>query len=367
MQPDRSNFEQWITDWLEGKLSQSEVEQLLSFLEENQDILEKTELAGCECLSANPVSMPGKDKLKRSAEELTRSQIEYLSVAFLENDITPGQLNDLEQNLSVHPEHRKIFDAIQKTRLDTASVRYNNKLLLKKPDNVWRFLRYSAIVLGTAATIAILVLSAVFIPRYLSLKTQAITEKYMSGNNTGHIEITTPEVLHETPGMNKNSSLASSSVMETTKSTGFSVKEALADSSPVPDTAQALVIRSTPAISPVTTANLKAAVSDSNGNNILLYNGYINIAANENDQRSRLQQYLAGFFRERILKDDVVTDDPIKSYEVARAGIEGLNRLLGWEMALVTTSNEAGDLQSYYFSSGLLKVNIPAKDEKNGL
>ncbi|HOP59760.1 MAG TPA: hypothetical protein PLR52_10120 [Bacteroidales bacterium] len=367
MQPDRSNYEQWITAWLEGKLSQSEVEQLLSFLEENQDILEKTELAGCECLSVNPVSMPGKDKLKRSAEEINRSQIEYLSVAFLENDITPGQLTDLEQNLSVNPEHRKIFDAIQKTRLDPVPVIYNDKHLLKKPDTVWRLLRYPAIVLSAAATIAILVLSAVFIPRYLSHNTQAITEKYLSGNNAGHVEITAPEVLHETLVINKDSSEASSSVMGTTKSTGFSAKEPLPDSSPAPDTVQAVVIRSTPAISPVTTANLKAAVSDSNGNNILLYNGYINIAANENDQRSNLQQYLAGFFRERILKDEVVTDDPIKSYEVARAGIEGLNRLLGWDMALITTNNEEGDLQSYYFSSGLLKVNIPAKDEKNGL
>jgi len=30
-----------------------------------------------------------------------------------------------------------------------------------------------------------------------------------------------------------------------------------------------------------------------------------------------------------------MNEDPLTTYEIAEAGVEGLNKLLGWEMALV--------------------------------
>ena len=56
-----------------------------------------------------------------------------------------------------------------------------------------------------------------------------------------------------------------------------------------------------------------------------------------------------------------MNDTPLKSYEIAEAGIEGINKLLGWDMALVRTNDDSGELKSLYFSSRLIKFNAPVR------
>ncbi len=96
-----------------------------------------------------------------------------------------------------------------------------------------------------------------------------------------------------------------------------------------------------------------------------------NIAVREplyyDSERSRLRRFIASTFRERILKDKEYNDTPLQPYEIAEAGIDGLNKLLGWEMALVRTSDEEGELKSFYFSSGVLKFNAPVKKSNPSL
>ena len=52
---------------------------------------------------------------------------------------------------------------------------------------------------------------------------------------------------------------------------------------------------------------------------------------------------------------------PLKGYEIAKAGVTGLNKLMGWEMALNERKDVEGNLKSVYFSSKLLKFNAPVK------
>ena len=61
------------------------------------------------------------------------------------------------------------------------------------------------------------------------------------------------------------------------------------------------------------------------------------------------------------MKENVYDNSPLKSYEIAEAGISGLNKLLGWQMALSTSNDENGDVKSVYFSSKMLKFNVPVK------
>ena len=53
--------------------------------------------------------------------------------------------------------------------------------------------------------------------------------------------------------------------------------------------------------------------------------------------------------------------------DLAKAGITGLNKLLGWEMSLQKNTDESGDIKSYYFSSRLLKFKAPVKKSANNL
>ena len=79
------------------------------------------------------------------------------------------------------------------------------------------------------------------------------------------------------------------------------------------------------------------------------------------DERSNVGRFLSKVFRERILKEKSASDRPLQGYEIAEAGVTGLNKLLGWEMALDKKNDENGELRSVYFSSKILKFNAPVK------
>jgi hypothetical protein len=86
MQIDRSNYEIWFIDWLDGNLNSYQDEQLKLFLNHNQDLKEEFD----DLTEVNLVS-PGilfqhKEYLKKSPSELSPSQFEYLCAAYLEGD-----------------------------------------------------------------------------------------------------------------------------------------------------------------------------------------------------------------------------------------------------------------------------------------
>ncbi len=71
-----------------------------------------------------------------------------------------------------------------------------------------------------------------------------------------------------------------------------------------------------------------------------------------------LFQRLSG---KRSLKKKHPPDTPLKGYEIAEAGVSGLNKLLGWQMALDMKKDENGQPKSVSFSSGILKIQAPVK------
>jgi len=82
------------------------------------------------------------------------------------------------------------------------------------------------------------------------------------------------------------------------------------------------------------------------------------------DNRSDFGKFISKTFREKLLKDKTPPDSPIKGYEIAEAGVEGLNKLFGWEMALDKKNDQNGQLKSVYFSSKILKFNAPVKNSE---
>jgi hypothetical protein len=79
------------------------------------------------------------------------------------------------------------------------------------------------------------------------------------------------------------------------------------------------------------------------------------------DEQSNISKFIARTFREKILKEKTAKDSPLKVYEIAEAGVSGLNKLFGWEMALDQKTDANGELNSVYFSSKLLKFNAPVR------
>jgi hypothetical protein len=79
------------------------------------------------------------------------------------------------------------------------------------------------------------------------------------------------------------------------------------------------------------------------------------------DERSQVGKFISKTFREKILKEKKPKDTPLNGYEIAEAGISGLNKIFGWQMALEKRNDGNGQPKSIYFSSEILKFNAPVK------
>ncbi|TFG43920.1 MAG: hypothetical protein E4H43_01105, partial [Bacteroidia bacterium] len=157
MKPDRSNYEIWFSDWLDGNLSEKQIGELKLFLKENPDLEE--ELNGLAVVSLNPPDLifSGKKGLEQSPESLSESQFEHLCIASLENDLTPGQKAELDEIISRDETRRKSFELIQKLKLKPLAVSFTRKNSVKKLTIGRKIFRLSVIGLSAAATIAFIV------------------------------------------------------------------------------------------------------------------------------------------------------------------------------------------------------------------
>ena len=123
MKIDRSNYEIWLIDWLDGNLSDPQVEQLKAFLIENPELREEFHELNMFSLKPSEKSFPHKDHLKKSTADLSRSHFEYLCVAYLEKDLSADQQTELRESIDQDPEKRRSFELIQ-----TMKYQYRNQL-----------------------------------------------------------------------------------------------------------------------------------------------------------------------------------------------------------------------------------------------
>jgi hypothetical protein len=354
MKPNRSNYEIWLIDWLDGTLNLQQTDELMAFLDENPDIREEADSLKLARLCPSSDSFAGKEKLQRYSAGLSELQVEYLSAAYLEGDLSPEQEADLRQNLDTVPENSIIFNKIRKTKLAPPVVHYMNKSKLKKITVPLQITRISAIVLSAAAVIAFLILNHLFIPKPTDV-------------NSEMVAVMTPDTIYAgQPLIIKNSN----NIHELLQSEKSSLKSGTEIPSPLnseqialmvlPDS-MALIARIQGPGSIVLSGLSATNLNPENINSSLIASTINYSEPVFDDGRSNLSRFIARTFRNKILKEKQVSEEPLKSYEIAEAGIEGLNKLLGWQMALVKTNDEAGELKSVYFSSKMLKFNAPVK------
>ena len=177
MQIDRSNYEIWLIDWLDGNLSDIQVEQLQPFLNENPDLKEEFDELTTFRLNPSPKSFTHKDHLKKEAADISESQFEYLCVAYLENDLSAGQQSELMEIIDQDPEKKKSFELIQKMRLFSGRYKVLNKRSgLSRRTFFRKRYRLSYIGLSAAAIIALAFITYISIPRKLPVKTDNTTQ-----------------------------------------------------------------------------------------------------------------------------------------------------------------------------------------------
>jgi hypothetical protein len=364
MQIDRSNYEIWLIDWLDAKLSDLQVEELQLFLEENPDLREEFEELSTFTLRPSFKSFSRKSLLKKTTSDLYTSQFEYLCVAYLEKDLSPEQEAELFETIHGDSEKEKSFELIQKTRLSVPEVLFKHKNKLLKRPRRQKFFRLAAAGLSAAAAIALIIMTYFTVPGNTSDNINNTAKNIVVENNLQKPSADIQSVIisaDNKPGLiiKKNEKLFAgmnkkNSVFVKSDSKGKSGIDSLVREPLTPE----FLLKKVPVYADL---NFKpVTVSDK----LIASESALSLPLND-DGRSKLRRFIAKTFREKILKENPSPDSPLKGYEFAEAGVSGLNKLLGWEMALDKNNDNNGELKSIYFSSKILKFKAPVKNTES--
>jgi len=360
MQIDRSNYEIWLIDWLDGNLNDVQVEQIQQFLSENPDLTEEFDELSLFSLKPVDKSFPHKNRLQKTTVNIPDSQFEYLSAAYLENDLSAGQQSELKEMIEQDPEKKMSFELIQKMKLSPAAISFRHKNRLIRRTVAQNVIRLSIIGLSAAAIVTLVLITFIPKPGALQVKSGKTAQTIVADSTIQKPDSEKNSDREKTERKIGLTEKQSKNLLAVLKKTDSAISEtnmnptiqndSLVRTSDLPG----LLLNKIPVSSEI---DLKIETISY----ALIALKYTAAVPEYDDERSRLGRFIAKTFREKILKEKAAKDSPLKVYEIAEAGVSGLDKLLGWEMALDEKKDMNGELKSVYFSSKLLKFNSPIK------
>ena len=123
----RDNYEIFFLDYLEGKLKESQIDEFLDFLEQNQDLKDELHQFESVRLPEEHILFSEKETLYKSLSDQTISSDNKL-IAYLEGDLNEDDRVAFENYLASHTGLQKDYRLFEKTRLVPESeIRMPNK------------------------------------------------------------------------------------------------------------------------------------------------------------------------------------------------------------------------------------------------
>ncbi len=371
MQIDRSNYEVWFLDWQDGNLNSRQVEQLMSFLDQNQDLKEEFNDLTTINLVSPAIPYRHKEELKKSPSDLSTSQFDHLCAACLENDLPESQKADLQEIINTHPDRKRAFDLMQRTILTPplTSYRYKKRMLKRTP--LQNAIRISVTGLSAAAAISIIIIIYSVMPGTLTVNkinsadiipdsTVQRASEVMAVVSEDHILPPAPKENGQMPAISKSPAGAPPDSYREAVGIGVNLSGRAPETTSSNDSSLRTFNKQVEAVIRVP-VNPKVDLGKGIPTNTLIASSQVIDIPPSGDERSQVGKFISKTFREKILKQKTPHDNPLKGFEIAEAGVAGLNKLFGWQMALDMKNDDNGQPKSVYFSSKILKVNAPVK------
>ena len=120
MELNRDNYEIWFIDYFEGNLNPEEKAQLMHFLTENPDLENEYNEFEKVYMPVSEKTYKFKNQLKKQIRDLgpiDRDTLDEYCIAYLENDLSDTEKENLIQSIGNNQEYKRTFDLYQKTRL----------------------------------------------------------------------------------------------------------------------------------------------------------------------------------------------------------------------------------------------------------
>ena len=162
MEINRNNYELYMIDFLDAKLSAKQQDQLMLFLAENPDLQAEFDLLQNSIIAdeVHPIPFEFKQELKKQ-EHIQVSLYDELLVAKLEGDLSQNDLAKLDAEMQVYPELQTSFEQFQKTKLSVdETIVFAHKSSLKKQAQV--FVLFTKLRIFSSIAAAFLVILALW-------------------------------------------------------------------------------------------------------------------------------------------------------------------------------------------------------------
>lgn len=354
MNKEKRHIKVILDRYFSGLLSNEETDELFNLLNEGSSDLDDNIPEEILSVSPGEIRYPNKHRLHKSYAEIDGTQFETLCIAELEGDLTLSQSQEIMDVLASDPAKNKVYESFQKLRLEPETIVYKGKNKLRKLTPAGRILRLAAIPISIAASITILLTALDFLENPVektilpvivaeSGKGQAaITES--SGNNTSEIPVENTEHKSIVAKVIKEESpeaVASTLAGNIEKP---EIIEVVAEISlkPEPAAFNPEALLTTMEVDPYRLAEVSLAEPQPYGS-------------------SNIRENIASGFREKLLGEENPDSSPLKGYEIAGAGINGISKLLGWEMNLKARKETTGEVNALTFNSKLITIQAPIK------
>jgi len=357
MKIDRSNYEAWFLDAQEGTLSDEEGKALRIFLSENPDLEE--EFSQFELVKAipEPFVFSHRDALKKqfppSGTEINTFNFSLFAIAYIEGDLNAEQNRVFEQLIAANTDFRKEFELYRQTVLLPENVSYKRKARLKKAQPIRRSL-YNIAWIAAAAALA-LVLFLVSRDKFVE------PEVFSAVDNTPPAKTSS----EEKPAKMEREKISPMTIFNQTKEQpadhNVPVKNMATLVSPELDTAENLspatadrILIAGTDFATLALPELQAAPDRITPISTPVYLGSVRNASFPLIARKEIEE-----FRQTIGKAE-----DISLWDLASAGVNGINKLTGTDMSLMASRDDEGDLAGISFSSRHFSLSTPVGRNK---
>lgn len=355
----RNNYEEYFLDFLEGNLSPSENDLLMSFLNSNPDLKEELELLNVLPEIRVEETFLEKSALKKSASNIESNTDNFneLCIARIEGDLSKEASREFDSFINENSKRKKEFELFKLAKVKADhNIVYENKQELKKSTfNLFLFKnRYS--IISAAASIVIVLSLFTLIPKNtedlpLNVAEVEKTEdekavyeevKKEQSSNEQIAEIVNPVIIEKVESVNK---------------TEFKVIESIVDSTFI--TEQQNIYYQYEKL-----AARVIEIDNQPLNKNIVYPEYVVYQLAESENKNRhfsVKTLIAGVINKEVFNRD--RKEKIEMFDIAQASLNGINRITGSNMTLTRIYDENGVPNKTEFNSKLIAFSAPAKKD----
>lgn len=354
----RNNYEEYFLDFQDGELSPSDENLLMLFLNENPDLKSEIELFEADKIPVDNTFFENKMELKkpRILSGVTINNFDELCIARMEGDLKRRETIEFDKFIAGNKKKEKEYNLYKLTKIQPDNfVVFQNKESLKKSEKKIFVLKNNYQWISVAASIIILLAIYLFIPKEKgdnklpvaeldkSIKVESVS---VTGNEAKKVNILSD--LNNNKRNIEERSFVPKKILEEKRNDDIEEDE--------------IIPREINQLAYLYPAEIKFDFNKYKVDKNIIYVDIDKGQKKEEINKNQIsfKSYLAGAFNKRILKKE--NKIKIELFDIAQAGVEGINKLTGSNMSLERLCDKKGNPNKTEFNSRLIAFSAPIKN-----